>query len=319
MAFLTAPVLAVTFASPVLIAADIVREYIWYVLPMTIGVCLLSWTLNIGFLRFRERLGNWKWVQILVVGGLLIGVSLVLYQIFLPVLPPAAERLVAIRYVNAFAVNTVIYILIHVILLSESQTRLVEENSQLRLSTLETQYQILKDQVNPHFLFNALGTAKSLARRDPALTEAYIIRLSDFLRSTLQEGRDHVPLHEELRLVRDYVELQKMRFLEALVFECAPEVLTAQFKLPYFSLLTLVENAVKHNAMTPDAPLIIRITIDGDRITVWNNRQARALHSPSTGTGLSNLQNRCRILGHGEITMADQADSFAVTFALLPL
>ena len=249
----------------------------------------------------------------------MISVSMVILKVLHGQLPPQAERLAMIRYVNAFAVNTIIYVLIDLRMLSETKARLVEENAQLRMTGLETQYQILKDQVNPHFLFNALGTIKSLARRDPALTEAYIIRLSDFLRVTLQEARDHVTLSDELRLVRDYIELQKMRFHSALDFECAAEVSAAEFKLPYFSLLTLVENAVKHNSMTVEAPLRIRITRVGDRITVWNNRQSKSMHAAGNGSGLSNLQHRCRILGHGEIDIQESATEYSVSFNLLPV
>ena len=319
MALLTAPLLAVALASPILIASGIGWEYAGVILPATTGIALLAWALNLAFLPWMQRLGKWKWLQIFLIGGLMISVSMVILKVLHGQLPPQAERLAMIRYVNAFAVNTIIYVLIDLRMLSETKARLVEENAQLRMTGLETQYEILKDQVNPHFLFNALGTIKSLARRDPALTEAYIIRLSDFLRVTLQEARDHVTLSDELRLVRDYIELQKMRFHEALDFECAAEVSSAEFKLPYFSLLTLVENAVKHNSMTVEAPLRIRITRVGDRITVWNNRQSKSMHAAGNGSGLSNLQHRCRILGHGEIDIQESATEYSVSFNLLPV
>ncbi len=325
-AALTAPLLAIGFVSPILIASGRDLSIAWIAVPLASVLCFVAWTFNIAFLRFRERLGKWKWLQIFIVGGFMIGLSFVGFYFVTPLLPPEAQKLAMIRYLNAFALNTIIYILIYVRLLSDAQSRLAEENAQLRMSSLETQYQILKDQVNPHFLFNALGTARSLARRDPALTEAYIIRLSDFLRVTLQDARDLVPLQEELRLVRDYVELQKMRFHDALVFTCPPELLaprtddgTAQYQLPYFSLLTLVENAVKHNVMTLDAPLKIAISIADGTIIVWNNRQPKALHSPSNGSGLNNLRNRCRILGLGEIAVQESAEAYQVTFHLLPL
>ncbi len=319
MALLTAPLLAVALASPILIASGLGWEYAGLILPATTGIALLAWSLNLAFLPWMQRLGKWKWLQIFLIGGLMIGVSFLVIRLLHGQLPPQAERLSMIRYVNAFAVNTIIYVLIDLRMLSETKARLVEENAQLRMTGLETQYQILKDQVNPHFLFNALGTIKSLARRDPALTEAYIIRLSDFLRVTLQEARDHVTLSDELRLVRDYIELQKMRFHEALVFECSAEVSAGEFKLPYFSLLTLVENAVKHNSMTADSPLQIRITRAGDQITVTNNRQIRSIHAAGNGSGLSNLQNRCRILGHGDIRILETAAEYSVSFQLLPL
>jgi two-component system, LytTR family, sensor kinase len=318
-ALLTAPILALGLASPIFIASGLSVEYAWPILPGGFILCMIAWTLNIGFLRFRERLGWWKWVQIFIIGGLMIGLSFGVIHFIHPLMPPQGDRLSAIRYVNAFALNAIIYALIDLRLLSESKARLAEENAQLRLSSLETQYQMLKDQVNPHFLFNALGTARALARRDPALTEAYIIRLSDFLRVTLQDGRDRVTLAEELKLVRDYVELQKMRFHDALIFESDPDLGAAQFQLPFFSLLTLVENAVKHNMMTAESPLRIRISLAGRRITVWNNLQIKALHSPSNSSGLSNLQRRCAILGHGEIAIAKTESDFSVSFDLLPL
>lgn len=321
-ALVTTPLLAVGFAAPIFIAAGFGMELLWLMAPVMIGICLMAWGINLAFLRFRERLGWWKWLQVFIVGGVMVAFSFVVQAFFGEFLPPAAHRMSAIRFVNPFAINAIIYIIIDLRLLSDTKAKLVEENAQLRLSHLETQYQILKDQVNPHFLFNALGTAKSLARRDPALTEAYIIRLSDFLRATLQDTRDHVTLQEELKLVRDYIELQQMRFHEALVFvpidpENGPEALNA-FKLPYFSLLTLVENAVKHNSMTVDSPLQIRISLNGKRITVWNNRQAKALHSPANGSGLLNLRKRCRILGHGEIEVQEGKEAYSVSFDLLP-
>lgn len=318
MAFLTAPLLAVALASPILIASGLGWEYAGLILPATTGIALLAWSLNLALLPWMQRLGKWKWLQIFLIGGLMICVSFLVIRIMHGQLPPQAERLSMVRYVNAFAVNTIIYVLIDLRMLSETKARLVEENAQLRMSGLETQYQILKDQVNPHFLFNALGTIRSLARRDPELTEAYIIRLSDFLRVTLQEARDHVPLADELRLVRDYVELQKMRFHEALVFECSAEVPEGDLRLPHFALLTLVENAVKHNAMTVESPLHIRISRVGRRITVWNNRQSRPLHSPGNGSGIANLRKRCQILGHGELVVEETADAFSVSFDLSP-
>jgi two-component system, LytTR family, sensor kinase len=317
-ALLTSPMLALGLASPIFIASGLSVELAWPMLPGSVFLCLVAWSLNIGFLKFRAQLGRWKWVQVLVIGGAMIGLSYGVVHLITPYVPPHASRLTAIRFVNAFALNAIIYALIDLRLISESRARLAEENAQLRLSSLETQYQMLKDQVNPHFLFNALGTARALARRDPALTEAYIIRLSDFLRVTLQDARDHVALADELKLVRDYVELQKMRFHDALVFECSPETLSTQYKLPFFSLLTLVENAVKHNMMTAESPLYIRITREGARIAVWNNRQAKALHSPSNGSGLSNLQKRCKILGHGDIAIVESAAAYTVSFDLLP-
>ncbi|MFN8397278.1 MAG: sensor histidine kinase [Bacteroidia bacterium] len=316
-ALLTLPLLAFGFAGPIFILSGGGVNRLAFIAMGASMVGTIAWSANLAVLSTFRKLKWWAWLQVPVIGGVMVLVSTLVINAFHDSLPPVAQQYASIRYVNAFALNAIIYVIIDMRLLSDTKAQLVAENAQLRLSNLETQYQILKDQVNPHFLFNALATARSLVRRDPALTEAYIVRLSEFLRATLQDMRDSVPLADELRLVRGYIELQQMRFQEALVFECPPDTEVAGFTLPYFALLTLVENAVKHNAMSADAPLRIRISRTGDRISVWNNRQHKALHSASSGSGLSNLRKRCEVLGNGDIEILDSADSYMVTLNLL--
>ena len=108
MALLTAPLLAVALASPILIASGIGWEYAGVILPATTGIALLAWVLNLAFLPWMQRLGKWKWLQIFLIGGLMISVSMVILKVLHGQLPPQAERLAMIRYVNAFAVNTII-------------------------------------------------------------------------------------------------------------------------------------------------------------------------------------------------------------------
>lgn len=317
-ALLTLPLVASGFAGPIFILSGGGINRLGFIALGASIVGSIAWTANLTVLSMFRKLKWWAWLQVPVIGGVMILISTLVINGFHDSLPPMATQFASIRYVNAFALNAIIYVIIDMRLLSDTKARLVAENAQLRLSNLETQYQILKDQVNPHFLFNALATARSLVRRDPALTEAYIVRLSEFLRATLAEMPDAVPLPEEMRLVRGYVELQQMRFQEALVFECPPDGGLQGYTLPYFALLTLVENAVKHNAMSTDAPLHIRITRTGDRISVWNNRRPKALHTPNSGSGLANLRKRCEVLGHGKIDIAETDDAYEVTLNLLP-
>jgi LytS/YehU family sensor histidine kinase len=228
------------------------------------------------------------------------------------------DRFTFIRIVNISAVNIIIYALIHLRYLQDTQAALAVENAQLKFSNLETRYRLLKDQVNPHFLFNALGTAKSLMRRDTQLAEAYIVRLSDFLRASLDAPHDSIPLRAELKHVRDYIALQQMRFRDALHYDCTIDPNDAPARLPFFSLLTLVENAVKHNQLTADTPLSISVTRIGDKVRVTNNLQRKTSPSSSPHTGLDNLRARLHLLGHGDLLIEEDAQTYSATFQLLP-
>jgi two-component system LytT family sensor kinase len=325
-AVLTAPLIAIILVTPIILAGSLPVRFFWIMTPAITTFVLLAWAFNMALLRIRHIWGPYPWLQVPVVVSIMFGVSILIFYVAstwiqLPevrTLVAMEDRFAWIRIVNITAVNTIIYILIHLRFLQDTKSALATENAQLQLSNLQTRYQLLKDQINPHFLFNALGAAKSLMRRDPAVAEAYIVRLSDFLRASMIEPPDSIPLREELKLVRDYIALQQMRFQEALQYECDIDPNDQPARLPFFSLLTLVENAVKHNHLTAAAPLRIRVERTGRQISVANNRQPKAAISPGNQSGLHNLRERCRLLGHGDLVIAQDAQQFRVTFSLLP-
>jgi sensor histidine kinase YesM len=194
------------------------------------------------------------------------------------------------------------------------------EAEKLRSEMLASQYQSLKDQLNPHFLFNSLNVLSNLVYEDADRSAEFILKLSKIYRYVLEVQQEElVPLEKELDFARNYLELQKIRFEENLVFSI--KVNAAQnFYLPPLSLQLLLENAIKHNEASQENPLFIRIDFKQDELWISNTYQPKSNQSePSTGIGLANIKKRYHILSDRQINVIQTADEFLVRLPLLKL
>lgn len=190
----------------------------------------------------------------------------------------------------------------------------------LKSSNAETTNQLLKQQIQPHFLFNALNTLKSLIRKNPDVAENYLINLSDFLRASFTDHNNGLAsIDTELEICNNYMEMQQLRFGNAIVFKVSDALLKSDTNhlLPVFSLQPLIENALKHNIATNSEPLYITIDRVGDVVTVSNNLQLRKSIEHSTGNGLSNLKERYRIISGEEVKVEDDGIFFKVSLKVL--
>lgn len=180
------------------------------------------------------------------------------------------------------------------------------------------QFQTLRSQVNPHFLFNSFSTLISIIDEDKEVAIDYVEKLSKFFRDILDyRDRDLIPLSEELTLIDTYIYLQKKRYCDNLKVEISIHEPYRNTLIPPMVLQMLVENAVKHNIVSADKPLWVRITTDEQFIEVCNNRQAKKIDVPSTGIGLTNIRNRYNLLGCGEIQIISTAEEFSVKLPLI--
>ena len=163
-------------------------------------------------------------------------------------------------------------------------------NMELERERAMQKFHLLKNQMNPHFLFNALTSLSSLAYEDADLTSRFAKELSAMYRYLLKTGeRQTVTLREELGFVRSYIYLEEIRsngVLDARI-EAGEEVMERQV-IPG-SIQMLVENALRHNINSPEQPLCVRIVADACNVTVTNNLQLRR-NTQGNGIGLSNLQ-----------------------------
>jgi two-component system, LytTR family, sensor kinase len=192
-------------------------------------------------------------------------------------------------------------------------TETLRREQQLTREKLIFQYETLKSQVNPHFLFNSLNTLSSLVRENPDLSEEFIQKLSHTYRYILEnKEKELVPLTEEIEFVRDYFYLQKIRDEEKISLKIELAQMEEALILPV-SLQLLVENALKHNAATRNQPLEIIIHNEGlDKLVVRNKLKRKLQLNTSSGIGLKNLNERCKLILNREIEIQETADEFIV-------
>lgn len=193
------------------------------------------------------------------------------------------------------------------------------ENRQLRAENIENQYEALKNQFNPHMLFNSLNTLSALIRESPDKAQNYLQELSHVLRYTLQDNDSHlVSLEEEMTFVNSYIYLMKMRYEDNLVFDLDISPKALQKELPPMTVQMLVENAIKHNEISNRKPLHISITAVNDTLSVSNPIQSKITsNNRSTRIGLDNLAKRYRLLFMKNIEISNENNVFTVTIPLI--
>ncbi|MBT1711555.1 histidine kinase [Fulvivirgaceae bacterium PWU5] len=189
--------------------------------------------------------------------------------------------------------------------------RIEKEKAQL-------QYHHLKNQVNPHFLFNALTSLDALVKSDPALASHYINHLSKVYRYVLDhEEREVVGLALELGFIQHYIALQRIRFREALTVDIALSPEAGEKKIVLVTLQMLIDNAIKHNEIHPARPLTIRIHDRSGFLVVTNNVQSKALLEPSTRQGLRQLVELYGYLSDRPVKITGTDATFMVEIPLL--
>jgi sensor histidine kinase YesM len=193
----------------------------------------------------------------------------------------------------------------------------LKREQKLREENLIFQNETLRNQVNPHFLFNSLNTLSSLISIQPEIAESFINRLSSIYRYILENiSKDKVSLDAELSFIRDYFFLHKIRDDEKIELEVKVKE-TEKFEILPVSLQILVENAIKHNKATREEPLKISIFVDGQLIVVKNNLQRVATQIRSTGIGLKNLAERVRLISGRDLIIEETNNYFLVKVPLL--
>ncbi len=193
--------------------------------------------------------------------------------------------------------------------------------AQEQLVKLQMQSQLvsLRDQVNPHFLFNSLNTLASIIPEDPETATKFVQRLSAVYRRVLEHGgTTTVTLADELRALDDYLFLMRTRFEDKLRVSIVVDPEMRLLHVVPLSLQMLVENAIKHNIVSHERPLEISIEAEPTYVRVTNILQLRAIKEDSTGIGLTNIRERYRLLGAYAVDITETASAYAVELPLLP-
>ncbi|MBI1182778.1 hypothetical protein GC194_00800 [bacterium] len=231
------------------------------------------------------------------------------------------------EFVEGFKYNALIAVPVTVIIVSifegsvffrEWKNTLLEQE-RLQKAHLQAQYNNLKNQLNPHFLFNSLNTLTSLIELDQERAVAYLQNISKYLRIVLtQTNEEVISVREELELVQLYINIQKERFGESIKLEISLPDEVKQQKIAPLALQMLVENAIKHNVVSATLPLKILIAYEPGFITVSNKKQAKKQLEGGAGIGLQNIKKRYELLnGHAPIIIDE--DFFTVKIPVLEL
>ncbi|WPR74980.1 sensor histidine kinase [Algoriphagus sp. NG3] len=189
----------------------------------------------------------------------------------------------------------------------------------LRNEKLASQYQSLKDQLNPHFLFNSLNVLSNLVYENADKSAAFIQKLSRIYRYVLEAQKEEIiALEKEVDFATNYLELQKIRFEESLQFSIDIKEETGM--IPPLSLQLLLENAIKHNIISEENPLFIHIFRKKDNLWISNTFQPKSSQNePSTGVGLNNIKMRYQLLSDREMAVIQTKDEFLVKLPILQL
>lgn len=188
----------------------------------------------------------------------------------------------------------------------------------LKEEQLKSQLESLRQQVNPHFLFNSLNVLHALIPSDTEKAQAFVLDLSRVYRYVLDAGKSELmSIREELDFLKAYAFLLQQRFGDALIWDIRAEE-AIQGRIPGLSLQLLAENAVKHNIVSRAKPLTVEVLVRPDSVCVRNNLQIRQNPESSTGMGLENILLRYRLAGYAEPVIRKTETHFEVILPLLP-
>ena len=189
-----------------------------------------------------------------------------------------------------------------------------------RKEGLEAQFQNLKNQLNPHFMFNSFNTLSTIIEEDPEKASRFVQELSDVYRYVLNSQKsDWVMLEEELAIINSYLFLLRMRHEDNLTVDLRVGQEVRKTFVPPLALQMLIENAIKHNEISTSFPLKIEIYNEGDYLVVSNPIQERRVVERSTGIGLSNIRNRYDYLTGKNIVVDRESGKFTVKIPLVQL
>jgi sensor histidine kinase YesM len=284
--------------------------------------CLILLHVNLSqgklFNVFRE---NRQWVKLYIFNTLLVVVTIIVGSIIHSLLfgtfqlPGGRIR----GYFARFLLSSImIAVVIRLVLLMRESRNKDLINEQLNTAYLQAQLQLLREQLNPHFLFNTLSSLSAIVREDPRLAQTYILHLSKIFRYTLvNSGNDLVTLKKELEHLESYIQLVKMRLENTFQIQININESILDKQIVHLSLQPLVENAVKHNKATILHPLIVDIYEEKEWLIIRNNLQLTMSGTEGTGLGLANLNERYKLQTRLEIEIHQTKEYFMVKLPLL--
>jgi two-component system LytT family sensor kinase len=286
---------------------------------------IIAWFLNSKLINlFFHSTKRWnlasKILIIIISNSIILSLIIILNSIRGESVNINRETNFILLFIRGSVSIAMIYLIQYMLNLNARNQSVSMQNQMLKTENIRAQFEILKQQISPHFLFNSLSTLRSMIRSSNKNAENFVIKLSDIYRLLLlNKEKDTVSLKDELELIDDYSFLLYARYENMLSIDIDIPENILNYNIPTFSLQLLLENCVKHNIVSKEKPLHIKIYDSGiNSITVENNLQQKVASGGDSGLGLENLIKRYELLGmpEGVIVFSDES-VFRVKIKLL--
>jgi len=222
------------------------------------------------------------------------------------------------NYVFSIIVTFVIILLIYTFYFYKAYNENKVKEQKIIAGTASAKFESLKNQIDPHFLFNSLNVLSSLIEENPDNAQRFTTSLSKIYRYVLeQKDKELVSVEEELAFAKTYMNLLKMRFENSLFYELPETVPNPEAKVVPLSLQLLLENTVKHNIVSEQRPLHINIFIENDYLVIRNVFQKKEVLQDRQGVGLQNIISRYNIISRRKVLIEQNEQYFSVSIPIL--
>jgi two-component system LytT family sensor kinase len=290
---------------------------------ITFLFALFVWYYNIYTLPSHySKSGNSSFSYYRLLGSILLGLAVMLalaslQQLILSHINFGPVMLMV--EVRGILINLVFYMFLHLLYQNYRNQQVNIALERTTSDNLGAQYELLKQQINPHFLFNSLNTLKAMVESEDKHSVDFILKLSNFYRFTLESRKlDLIHLSEELEIVEAYNFLLKARFEDGFTFTNTIDDKYLSSMIPPFTLQLLVENCIKHNVVSLEHPLHIKLYVESDSIVMENEIKPKKYEEASTGVGLKNINLRYTHLLDKQIEITSLNNLFKIKLPLIP-
>lgn len=222
------------------------------------------------------------------------------------------------NYLVAMVITVIVTLLIHFIHLYKAYQENRVKEQKIIAGTASAKFETLKNQLDPHFLFNSLNVLSSLIEENPDKAQKFTTSLSKIYRYVLeQRDKELVSVNEELKFAKTYMNLLKMRFENSITFEMPDFIDNEESKVVPLSLQLLLENCIKHNVVSESRPLHIRIFFNDENLIIENNFQKKDVLQDRKGVGIQNIVNRYAIITRRKVMIEQNENVFKVFLPIL--
>jgi two-component system LytT family sensor kinase len=286
---------------------------------ITSAFAVLMWYVNIYMFSHqlpKQQISYARLVNSLLIGiGVMFGLAWVQQLILSHINFGPVMLMVEVR---GILINLIFYMFLQLLQQNYENQYVNMELERIKNDNLGAQYELLKQQVNPHFLFNSLNTLKAMVEAGDEESVDFILKLSNFYRYTLESRKlDLIQIADEMEIVKAYLFLQNARFEGAFTFSNELDDRVLHTLIPPFTLQLLVENCIKHNVVSLDKPLHIRLYAETDHIIIENPIRLKAGDHNSLGVGLKNIQQRYHHLLEKQVDILNDGHLFQIRLPLI--